>query len=210
MGLAQSVREVLDYLQRARAFPKYALERRLDALVAIYLPEFLTYVFGASVRHVAPEFPLRRQQDARSTNVDFLLHKSGEDPAWLLVELKTEADSLDLEQLGLYVEQAARGMRALRAEIDFIRERSRHKAKYERLLAELSDEAAHSYRVDVLCLAPNARSVQVPGVRFIGLDEFASWQPQEHRELWELLRPLLDELGAPRARPGRRTGASHG
>lgn len=196
MTLARSVAEVLGYLQAARAFPKFALERRLDAFVALYLPAFLGDYFGAPVRHVAPEFPLRRAEDKRSTNVDFLLHRGGTSPAWLFLELKTDAASFDAAQLALYVERARQGMGPLRADIEEIRKVSRHKAKYERLRMALSQEGSLIDEVKVVCLAPpGVRVPQVSGVDFIGLDAFARWTPSEHRELWELLRPLLSQLG---------------
>lgn len=200
MALMRSVEDVLGYLEWARTFPKYALERRLDTFVALYLPAFLAHQFGAPVRHVAPEFPLRRPYDNRSTNVDFLLHRDGDTPAWLFVELKTDAASLDRKQLALYVEHARRGMRELLTDVERIHRASRQKGKYERLLSAVRSESELNRPVEVVCLAPpGVSTAPEEGVRFFGLDVLARWLPGEHRELWALLQPLLASLGAPPA-----------
>src|SRR3954464_12722485 len=64
--------EYFQLLADYRVLPKYQLERRLDAVIALLLPEVLRELKGWDVESVTPEFPLKKPDNNQSTNVDHL------------------------------------------------------------------------------------------------------------------------------------------
>ncbi len=205
MSLSQSVEVLFQQLDSFRGFPKYALERRLDVFVSLFLEEYLSTRFEAPVRIVAPEFPLKRKEDFQSTNVDYLLRREGPRPAWLFLELKTSAGSIDKAQLALYREAKERGMRDWRKDLMAIHERCRSDAarseKYDVLLKALASAGAWQQElpIEVVYLSPPSRAFEASGFqewgRWLPLEEFARWQPRRHAELWEHVRKLLVPAG---------------
>ncbi len=209
MSLSESVEVLFQQLDSFRGFPKYALERRLDVFVSLFLEEYLSTRFEAPVRIVAPEFPLKREQDFQSINVDYLLRREGSSPAWLFLELKTSEGSIDKAQLALYREARERGMHHWRKAVMEIHGRIRSDAarseKYEVLLKALASAGAwHSPElpdlpIEVVYLSPPSRAFEASGFkewgRWLPLEEFARWQPRRHPELWAHVRKLLAPAG---------------
>jgi hypothetical protein len=101
-------------LRSWRALPGYSVERRIDWLLSPYLPAFLSRAMGAPVRIVLAEFPIPRRsagfdpKDRLHLSADFLCLREGKDPAWLLVELKTDSGSRSKNQDRAYRAAAGR------------------------------------------------------------------------------------------------------
>lgn len=202
MSLSASVEVLVQQLDHFRRFPKYALERRLDVFLSLFVEEFLSTRFEAPVRMVAPEFPLKREGNHLSTNVDYLLRREGPHPAWLFLELKTSADSVGREQLATYRAAREQGMRHWRRGLlsirDAVRDDAPRKKRYNRLLEQLAKAGAWlgEYPIEVIYLSPPSPLFEEEheGVRWIPLDEFARWKPRQHSELWEPVSELLRKL----------------
>src|SRR5512138_1665731 len=133
MNLERSVVDLFDRLASWAQLPKHALERRLDVFLAPFVEEFLARELGERhpVRLVAPEFPIlsdirrlfpddartppARLEDvgARTASADYLLHRGGREPAWILLDLETEASSPDAGQLARYRAAQRAGMAEL-------------------------------------------------------------------------------------------------
>lgn len=191
-----------------RQFPKYQLERRLDIFIALFLPEYLSSVFGgAPVELVAPEFPLKKEGNKASVNADYLLYRGGDDPAWIILELKTNAGSLDVVQCERYLAAKKKGLAALLGEVGEIRKGSCEEAKYGVLLQKFNDPARLSHRIEIVYLSPSSREslendyTKLHGadsIRWLTLAEFSAWAPREPGEIWPELRGLLTQIpGAP-------------
>lgn len=93
-------------LMKNKSLPYYQAERRIDIFINVFLVEILNYcIQGGSVSFVAPEWPLKREADKRSTKVDYLCinnkHKTNE---VLFIELKTDVNSLGKKQLEKYLQ----------------------------------------------------------------------------------------------------------
>jgi hypothetical protein len=121
-----------------RHLPSYQLERRADALFALYLPEVIAERVGQPLDPVViPELPLRRAGDHRSKKVDYALFAADRSRAYL-VELKTDVGSRRDAQ-DRYLDHAARrGMRDVALGICQLVRATAHRRKYFHLVARLA------------------------------------------------------------------------
>lgn len=100
--------DALRQLDQWRHLPAYQLERRVDVLFGLMLPEVIESRFGASRSQLIPEFPLHKGEtrisedygNNQSVNVDFALFCSNPEAERIfLVELKTDMHSIKKAQL---------------------------------------------------------------------------------------------------------------
>ncbi len=122
---------------------KYQFERRIDIFLTMFLPEIFYELFGWQVALAAPEFPLKKDSNNQSTNVDHLLFRRAErvdDERWLFFELKTDRFSVRDDQIEIYRRAMQRGMPALFQELAAIRTatQARHGQKYDLLVQRLA------------------------------------------------------------------------
>ncbi len=200
MDLLSSFNEILNRLEDWRGFPKYALERRLDIFLTPFVAPYLAARMGAPVELVAPGFPLKRDEDARSTNVDYLLHRGGPRPAWLFLELKTDCRSMRRKgpQLAIYLAAKERGFADIVGDIERdILPNTRHRPKYQRLLKAVTEPRGNGNvlrdEIEVVYLSPKAPTKD-RRVAWYSFSDFASWTPSTHRQLWERMKPLVEAL----------------
>lgn len=88
--------------------PKVQVERAVSPILSLFIADALTAKFREHVslcgeyELVCMEFPLKKSDNAQSTNIDFLLvNKSTSSIAFL--ELKTDSNSVDRNQLDVYL-----------------------------------------------------------------------------------------------------------
>ncbi len=105
MSQQSSLEVLFARLREWSRFPKYSLERRIDIFLTPFLAPFLSARMEAPVTLVAPEFPIKLESSNQSVNVDYLLRRDGRAPAWIFLELKTDARSLRDEQLAHYLRE---------------------------------------------------------------------------------------------------------
>ncbi len=227
MSLDASMELVFRNLTDWAGFPKYALERRLDIFLTPYLVDFLSRKPEppGELSLVAPEFPILSEIievvgppgeaptkslddiDARTVNADYLLYRGGPDPAWLLVELKTEDRSFKPLQLERYDAARRAGMPVL---IDHIRSKvmgkpgSEFHDKYQRVLKAVEDaKPAEDAGFEIVYLARSCPegvveaahwSVGMSQARFHALEDLGAMTPTDHQELWKHVGPLLRKL----------------
>jgi hypothetical protein len=186
-------RSFLDALFRSmaanKALPKYQFERRIDALLAVLLPDLLGQLLSTDVTFVVPEFPLKKSSSNQSSNVDHVyFDKRGR---WLFVELKTDAASVSHDQIASYVEAARRGMPALMRDIHAIQAATTHRAKYGALLERLSDYPIAA-PIELVYLAPTASRISRPsGMRVVTYRELATLQHRVYPEVWDMVSSTL-------------------
>lgn len=110
-----TISDLFSLLDRWRHLPNYQLERRADIFFALFLPE----VLRAQLRNsdccveinpeLIPEFPIKENGSNRSKKIDYLaLSMCGERA--FLVELKTDMESIDPEQIQFLKDAACRGV----------------------------------------------------------------------------------------------------
>ena len=140
-------------LDEWRHFPAYQLERRVDVFFGLLLPQIVEAEFGWSRNNlcVIPEFPLHKglvlgsksksdKSDNRSVNVDYaVFFREAERKRVLLVELKTDNNSIKKEQLkNMKVAQAA-GMEKLVEGLVECANHSDEPRKYAQLIWKLHE-----------------------------------------------------------------------
>jgi len=63
---ARFLAELFGTMVANRAIPKYQFERRVDAILAIFLPELLSNSYGWEVEIVVPEFPIKKRENNKA------------------------------------------------------------------------------------------------------------------------------------------------
>jgi hypothetical protein len=169
------VEQVIANLRTWRALPGYSVERRLDVLLTPYLEGFLTKQMGGKVELVTAEFPLPKTlfpkllggKDPKRQHVsaDFLCIRRGEDPAWILVELKTDAASRRSVQDAAYAEICAScRMEDVLAALSSTKRGTKHGSGYEavaRLVRRAARGAGKVEKLELCYLEPIVGKVAV-------------------------------------------------
>ena len=160
-----SMFKILSKLDDWRHLPAYQLERRVDIFFGLLLPEFFESAFGVTDATVIPEFPLRKgdldckhKDDNRSVKVDFAVfgYKNKEGHMYL-VELKTDMESLNTDQLCNMLKAKRLGLQRLLRGVKQVANAtsSKSKQKYEHLLAKLTKfKKWGSEEIDLLLISP--------------------------------------------------------
>ena len=178
-----------------KRLPKYQFERRVDALLALFLPDALSRVLGGDVEHVVPEFPIKVGKARHSANVDRLMYIRAEEPGsdrWVFVEIKTDRNSIDHEQIERYLEAIKKGMPRLLADIPEIRKGSKEKCKYSTLLARLHDyEGARPIELIYLTNCPEKLAAYKDRMTIVTFEQLAASPVQRYAAEWQLFRELV-------------------
>ena len=112
-GECPTIERVFELLDDWRHLPDYQLERRADIFFALFLPEVLKRRFGGgSEWKLIPEFPIKKKKNYQSNRVDYLA-LSGDLEQALLIELKTDMESIGPKQIKLLKGAACKGIREI-------------------------------------------------------------------------------------------------
>lgn len=197
---------------RLNGIPKVQVERIVGPILGIFLPQVLSDLLkfpGAATGFevIAPEFPLKREDNRQSTNVDWLaLHRpSG---TVVLFELKTAVDSVDREQLDVYERTRHRiernGAGFLLDDLRVIHGASAQSAKYDTLLGmcepfEAPLRAAN--RAVTACLLPAAcrTPATAANVLWRNFGDLPERVQGELADAWTVVREGLLRLDEPRS-----------
>jgi hypothetical protein len=131
--------EFFNLMNDWRNLPTYQLERRADLFFALYLPRVLKE--GGITKNLVkliPEFPFWRDSRGAPSCVDYVALAPDEELN-ILIELKTDHNSVDLRQMDKLRWLRDRGFREM---VDGVRRRfckRDHTGKYYHLLEKLSD-----------------------------------------------------------------------
>jgi len=94
--------ELIHLLEKNKAFPYYAAERRADLFFAYFIEEMLSDFYKADVLFVAPEFPIKHANTNQANKADLLcVFKKTLQP--IIVEIKTDRTSFKQSQLKDYI-----------------------------------------------------------------------------------------------------------
>jgi hypothetical protein len=193
---ARYLAELFAALAADKALPKYQFERRVDAMLGIFLPDLLLKLYGWQAKIVVPEFPIKKPDNNQSTNVDYLMYRRsnacGSAEAWVFLELKTDDASFDREQFAIYLSAMRRGMPQLRSDLDDIVEATHASAKYDKLLRRL-DAYPRDLPIELLYLRPDGPPIaDCPDpVHFLSFQKLAGVDLERHAEVWGMFRRIL-------------------
>ena len=134
-----AINQLFDNLNAWRHLPDYQLERRADIFFSIYLRAILAKNLKIQAHHdfiVIPEFPIKQSDSRRSDKVDFAVFVIDKYSIVMsaLVELKTDAKSINLKQLGNYARGKLKSIRRLIDDVEVVSEGSKERVKYSHLI----------------------------------------------------------------------------
>lgn len=205
---------VFAHLAKWRPLPGYSVERRIDLLLSPYLPRFLSsQMANAPVTLFSAEFPIPKRlvggdrTDRRHVSADFLCLRRGVAPAWLLVELKTDAGSRREVQDRAY-EALSRLRRPMSELLDAIlaaKKGTQHAAAYARLVRNVRREKVDP--IELCYVEPGDRrrggaADRGSGPWHFGLGELAHSLDLPGDPLWRHLQRTLRAVA--RSEKGRR------
>jgi hypothetical protein len=177
-----------------KRLPKYQFERRVDAIMAIFLPAILQELRGWKVDLVCPEFPLKKPSNNQSTNADHLLFRhvdsNGTAEAWILFELKTDDASCNDLQLNTYLTALDRGMPQLLADLYSISGASNARTKYAELRSCISRFPADR-PIELVYLSPCRSSIKDTRVTALTFEDLEDLSIGEFPRVWDLLRTIM-------------------
>jgi hypothetical protein len=131
------IEALLNQLRRYLGFPKYQYERRIDAFICFFLVDVLKCYLGmlTSPHRMWCEFPVAtHKRDATprrsSSNIDYACYFK-QNNSIAFVELKTNARSIDKEQISYYNSAVAMSWKDHIKDIEWLSETSDEKDKYE-------------------------------------------------------------------------------
>lgn len=100
---------LLEHIVESRSVPKLQVERAIGPILGFFIEDVAAALLGVDRSNIvllAPEFPLKKDENRQSNNVDWLIYKKGTtesiDDEIILFELKTEDSSFNEDQLDLY------------------------------------------------------------------------------------------------------------
>lgn len=190
--LEQSLSFAIKRLKENKDIPKYQFERAVDVMISPFLEEWLSFKLKKKVTHVINEFPIKKDDNNQSTNVDYLM-RSGDE--WIFIELKTDLGSLRENQVEFYKKAVNTGAQKLHSDLKDISKASKQKDKYKYLIEKTSNPPN---TVHVIFLTPPENDKR-PAV-LEEIDDWGQWLSIEdffadnfetkHPELWKLVRML--------------------
>ncbi len=187
-------------LMKNKEIPKYQFERRIDTILEQFLPDIISQRYGGKVEFVAPEFPIKKDENNQGNNADFLLYQNNvnNEGFWIMAELKTDDDSIRIDQLELYRSALAKGMKAMIDDVTTIRNSAYGRMhKYDVLLNRLAQyESDNPLKIVYIILTQSNASYykkQYPEFDFIGVEELKQFVPQSYENEWEIMRRVVIE-----------------
>jgi hypothetical protein len=207
------LQKVFENLTKWRAQPGYQLERRVDALLSPYLESFLETLFGngSKVDLVISELPVPKailpgkafrkngKEERGNVLADFLLFRHGPNPAWVLLEFKTDMGSRTDEEDQSYRALIGKTMPEILAALRKAKKGSRFEADYRRLAWAVRSDLHPKAPVEVHFLQPTRGPKDFGHTHTIS--EFIQSKVGQGDELWDLLVKLL--RGVVRSDKGR-------
>lgn len=140
-----NTKTALEYLSNWKKLPAYRAEPRVDWLIALAIPGLVCERFQSECKLLLPEFPLRKgtiykdkNKGNESYRVDYYCLL--EDGRHVLIEVKTDMNSIDSAQLKRFRDAKALGMFHILKGLQQIYEGTKNKGykqKYKNLINEL-------------------------------------------------------------------------
>ena len=145
----EKINDIFEKLTKYANYPDYQLERRLDIFFLIYLKEILTIKdIDISDTFIFPEFPLLKKYENECNDLEKSLASKRADyvvfsnQKMYIIELKTDKESINENQLNHYKKVAKISVQALINDIIKIYEKPNSRAwkKYDILLKDLAEK----------------------------------------------------------------------
>lgn len=102
------IKDLMVHILEGIKIPKVQVERAINPILSLFIEGILTTFFKSNqnlygkYELISPEFPLKKENDNQSTNIDFLLVNNSK-KLLIFFELKTDVASIDITQLNRYI-----------------------------------------------------------------------------------------------------------
>jgi len=142
---------------------------------------------------VVPEFPLKKDADFQSTNVDHLLYRRGDAAgtraAWILFELKTEVNSCNDLQIATYKSALDLGMPRLLNALGLIANSPHASPKYS-AMPKLGGYPPGA-PIELVYLAPCRKNFPDRRMRSVTFRDLEGLELTEYQEVWDIFRTIV-------------------
>lgn len=196
-----------------REIPKVQVERMLSPILGIFVEEFLTKYFESTdfageIKLLAYEFPLKKEFNDQSTNLDFLLFNKSKNTL-IFLEVKTDVSSDNRTQLENYIYFkeciTSNSGTFLFTDLTKIAKKSSKGNKYQKVLSRIEEykkELSHCFDVKVVYLVPAPLAAKIRENNAIDFVLSFSDLPEKidsnYNEEWLIIKEylqLLDDHG---------------
>ena len=223
---ASFAQALMERIIEGTMIPKVQTEREVAPILSMFLEEILTEAFkshphlSGPITMICPEFPLKKQNNRQSTNIDWLMRNS-EREQLVFVELKTSDTSVDTEQSAIYLatQSAIRdqGASFLVEDLRQLRDASGEHGKYTYVLKNgvepLYDAFAACREAAIVYLVPKSaeHKVRKHADRVLTFSELPDSVSGPFAAEWEVVRPYLcrfDEMSRTTRNRGSRAASA--
>ncbi|MBE2279245.1 MAG: hypothetical protein IAE91_02550 [Ignavibacteriaceae bacterium] len=195
-----------------REIPKVQVERMLSPILGIFVEEFLTKYFESTdfageIKLLAYEFPLKKEFNDQSTNLDFLLFNLSKNTL-IFLEVKTDVSSDNRAQLENYIYFkeciTSNSGTFLFTDLTKIAKKSSKGNKYQKVLSRIEEykrELSHCFDVKVVYLVPAALAARIKenkAIDFVlSFRDLPETINSEYNEEWQIIQEYLQLLDVP-------------
>ena len=155
MNHEQAIEMMLKNLDDWRNLPKYQMERRVDLFFGLFIRQIVAAHTGMQIQSVIiPEFPFKHNETTRHTiNFDYVLFSENGKVMYVL-ELKTDANSVDDDQLNNLHNASEKSLLEIIQGIEIVKSKTKDKNKYAYLLHKLKSAFIDSPEIVLMYLTP--------------------------------------------------------
>lgn len=208
--------ELMENILKSTKIPKVQVERIIGSILSVFIADIVTEKFKNIKKYrgkyklVLQEFPLKKGNNLQSTNIDYILYNK-EKRIVVFLELKTDSDSFEPEQLRIYSKYKTMTHEDRKKLFDEnildIRKKSNKKKKYDFILQRLRNFKGLSNddnKLIIVYLAPekarNKLRKEMDDLKERRIDRFLSFNllPDliEHKYYneWKVIKKYLSKL----------------
>ncbi|MBX3007640.1 MAG: hypothetical protein KF816_06385 [Melioribacteraceae bacterium] len=203
---------LMENILEGTKIPKVQVEREVGFILGIFIEELLCEKlkmndeYSGNYQLISREFPLKKDNNNQSTNIDFLLLNK-EKGILIFLELKTDSSSNNNEQLQIYLDYKKRINEATAAlllnDLLVIKNNSSKPKKYDYIMTKIekfSSALAHINKTLVIYLVPGEpkNGIKKPKSNEIDLLWSFSDLPidinHQYSDEWKIIQKYLTEL----------------
>ena len=205
------------HLMEGAMIPKVQVERSIGPVLGFFMPDVMTELLGKNVVMLSPEFPICKDDNKQSTNIDWLMLDL-DTPQLLLVELKTTDTTFRASQATAYSALqkliTENSGAFLLDDLQGIQGNSKERGKYQNVCEqmqkacgvssepELRDILSKCFSTQVIYILPEVireRASETPnteGWKWLSFEELAAVKPPEWPFFaeWQLFGKKLEML----------------
>jgi hypothetical protein len=188
--------------------PKVQVERIVGPVLSIFIAEIINKLLNVpnnsadKIELVAPEWPLKKDENNQSTNIDWLFVQPSKD-RFFFVELKTDSSSEDPKQLSIYrtiIDRVSKNSAGyLLVDLERIRNASSDGWKYDyvmKMAEPYRKTFSSSKEIQLIYIVPKKMKAKLENetVRTFALSDLPEQLDDPMNDSWKIIRSALVAL----------------